>query len=80
MRNKALTWEELQAQDPKQTVAVVRGTPRTRVVLGEWYSREEAWTVVKGWTVRKDTQLLRLGKVLKWLDQERPKDVSAISI
>lgn len=96
---KVLTWEQLQKENPKQTAAVIACTwhtpegvkKRTRVFLGHWMSREEAWKVIydKGYTSRvnylpgnvtleRQVRLLRLSKVIADLDQRRPKDTSAI--
>lgn len=96
---KALTWEQLQKENPKQTVAIIAHTwhtpegvkKRTRVYVGHWMDRQEAWKEVydRGYTNRvtylpnnvvleRQTRLLRLSKVIADLDQRRPKDVSAI--
>ena len=92
---KYYTWEELQRENPKQTVVIVtykgeKVAPWTRVVLGKWYSREDAW----GWCQREglrryqeerglmiDTiRLLRLSKVIKEFAETKPKRTSALAV
>lgn len=98
---KTLTWEQLQKENPKQTAAVIACTwhgpegerKRTRILLGHWMSREEAWKTIydKGWTSRvsylpnqttleRNVRLLRLNKVVADLTERKPKDTSAILV
>lgn len=62
MKVKILTWEQLQEQDPKQTVVIATYTspkleelkvPLKRVILGDFSSREEAWEWCKKENVKR---------------------------
>lgn len=94
---KTLTWEQLQKENPKQTSIVVDCTwhgedkriSRTRVVVGGWMSREEAWKACVEENLRgvrnlsgdvifeMKPRLLRLSKVLKDFSERKPKNASA---
>lgn len=102
MKGNFLTWEKFQKQDPKQTAVVVTYSsyshpklknPFTRVFLGEFESREEAWEWCKRENIRRKTydskdhhpiqmevKLLRLSKLIKEYATTRPKRVSGIRI
>lgn len=68
MTGKYLTWDELQQQSPKQTVAIVTYTwdkkKHMRIFLKGWMSREEAWNWCQAndmrhmVTYRKDQSIL----------------------
>lgn len=96
---KTLTWEQLQKENPKQTAAIIDCTwhrpggseKRTRIFLGHWMDRQEAWKAIydKGYTSRltylpgnvsleRSVRLLRLNKVIADLNERKPKDTSAI--
>ena len=93
---KLLTWEQLQKANPKQTAIIVKCTwhgketlTRTRVVVGGWMSREEAWKACcdRGWRgvsylpnqvmFEQVPRLLRLNKVIKEWTDNPPRDASA---
>ena len=95
---KVFTWDELQKQDGKQTVVIVNyrcdvlRKVRTRILIGHWYSREEAWNWCQdanirryaegptdGWHV-ESFRLLRLSKTVRELDETKPRDTSAALI
>ena len=102
MKGKFLTWEEFKEQDPKQTAVEVTYTsktykplqvPFTRIYLGEFQSREEAWEWCKSQNVRRKTydskdhhpiqmevKLLRLSKLIKEYSETHPKRVSGIQL
>lgn len=104
MCKRYLTWEQFQSQDSKQTVVIETESSTksiyrnglkyfTRVYLGNFQSREEAWNWCKQMdfrnkvTINKDqlaithtVRLLRLSKVVREYEQTRPKNTSAILI
>lgn len=102
MKGNFLTWEKFQKQDPKQTAVVVTYSsyshpklknPFTRVFLGEFESREEAWEWCKRENIRRkiydskdhypvqmEVKLLRLSKLIKEYSVTRPKRISGIAL
>lgn len=101
MKVKILTWEQLQEQDPKQTAVIVTYTspkleelkvPLKRVILGDFYSREEAWNwcrkenvkrkiiYEKGEAVQIDVALLRLAKVVREFTETKPGNAYAMKL
>lgn len=101
MKGNFLTWEKFQEQDPKQTAVLVTYTsgthpqlksPFTRVLLGGFQSREEAWEWCKKENIRRKTydkdqhaiqmevKLLRLSKLVKEYAETHPERVSAMKL
>ena len=101
MKGSFLTWEKFQEQDPKQTAVLVTysssthpklKSPFTRVVLGGFSGREEAWEWCKRENIRRKTydkdqhaiqmevKLLRLSKLVREYSETHPKRVSAMKL
>jgi len=101
MKGKFLTWEEFKEQDPKQTAVEVTYTsktykplqvPFTRIYLGEFQSREEAWEwckrvnakrkiiYEKGEPVEIGVRLIRLAKLVREYTESKPKRISGIQL
>lgn len=101
MKGKHITWDQFKKEDPKQTVVeVVYSSPSleklkvpfTRVFLGGFSSREEAWEwckrenikrmviYEKGEPVSIQPRLIRLGKLIRSYSEEHPARVAAIKV
>ena len=101
MKGRFLTWEEFKERDPKQTAVEVTYTsktykplqvPFTRIYLGEFQSREEAWEwckrvntkrkiiYEKGEPVEIGVRLIRLAKLIREYTETHPKRVSGIQL
>lgn len=92
---KHYTFEELKRENPKQTTVIVsyrgpKGEPWTRVILGKWYTREDAWNWCQKNDIRRyqeerglaidSIRLLRLSKVIKDFAERKPKRTSAVAV
>jgi hypothetical protein len=101
MKGKFLTWETFKELDPTQTAVILTYSspsikrfkvPFTRVLVGQFGSRQEAWEWCKANNVRRTVlyeenqpieigcKLLRLSKLIKEYAQTHPKRVSAILV
>lgn len=101
MKGSFLTWDQFQEQDPKQTAVEVTYSsqtfeklkkPFTRIYLGGFLSREEAWEwckkvnarrkviYEKGEPVEIGVRLIRLSKLIKEYSQTKPERVSGMQL
>lgn len=101
MKGVYLTWDRFQELNPSQTAVVLTYSspsykplkvPFTRVLLGGFPSREEAWDWCKRNDVRRkvtyrdnnpvtmEVKLLRLSKLIREYAETHPKRVSAIKL
>lgn len=101
MKGKFLTWETFKELDPTQTAIILTYTslgvkrfqvPYTRVLVGGFGSRQEAWEWCQANNVRRkvlyednkpvtiECKLLRLSKLIREYAVTRPKRVAAIRV
>ena len=101
MKGKFLTWEMFKEQDPTQTAIILTysspgiqrfKTPFTRVLIGQFGSRQEAWEWCQANNIRRkvlyeenqpvviECKLLRLSKLIREYAQTQPKRVAAILV
>lgn len=101
MKGTYLTWEKFKELDPTQTAVILTYTspaierfrdPFTRVLVGGFGSRQEAWEWCQANNVRRkvlyednkpvviECKLLRLSKLIREYAATHPKRVAAIRV
>lgn len=101
MKGKFFTWDEFKELLPSQTAIILtysspsyKGLPSpwTRVLVGDFPSREEAWSWCKQEGIRRmvyykesepiqvEVKLLKLGKLIREYSESHPKRVSALKV